>query len=56
MMMNIKYLISEISRFDDRKRNGGNKINVHMSEKNVMGVKKYIFGNLLHVVVKMRNI
>ena len=36
--------------------NGAKQINVDMSEKNVMGVKNIIYGNLLHVVVKMRNI
>ena len=36
--------------------NGGKKINVHMSERNVMGVKQITFGNLLHVVAKMRYI
>ena len=36
--------------------NGGIKINVDASVKNVMYVKNIIFGILLHVVVKMGNI
>ena len=36
--------------------NGGIKINVNVSVKNVMFVKKIISGILLHVVVKMENI
>ena len=36
--------------------NGGITINVDMSVKNVMYVKKIIFGFLLHVVKKMKNI
>ena len=36
--------------------NGGMTINVDASVKNVMYVKKIIFGILLHVVVKMENI
>ena len=36
--------------------NGRITINVDMSVKNVVRVKKIIFGILLHVVVKMKNI
>ena len=36
--------------------NGGIMINVDVSVKNVMYVKKIILGILLHVVVKMENI
>ena len=36
--------------------NGGTTINVDVSVKNTMYVKKIIFGILLHVVVKMENI
>ena len=36
--------------------NGGITINVYVSIKNVVYVKKIIFGILLHVVVKMENI
>ena len=36
--------------------NGEITINVDVREKNVMDVKKIIFGILLHVVVKMENI
>ena len=36
--------------------NGGITIKVDASVKNVMYVKKIIFGILLHVVVKMENI
>ena len=36
--------------------NGGIMINVDVSVKNVMHVKKIIFGKLLHVVVKTENI
>ena len=36
--------------------NGGITIKVEVSVKNVMYVKKIIFGILLHVVVKMENI
>ena len=36
--------------------NGGTTINVDVSVKNVMYVKKIIFGILLHAVVKMENI
>ena len=36
--------------------NGGIRINVDVSVKNVMYVKKIIFGILLHVVVKTENI
>ena len=35
---------------------GGITINVNVSVKNVMYVKKIIFGILLHVVLKMVNI
>ena len=35
--------------------NGGTTINVDVSVKNVMYVKKIVFGILLHVVVKMEN-
>ena len=46
-------------RFDGKnviKINGGITINVDMSVKNVMYVKKIMFGILLHVIVKMENI
>ena len=36
--------------------NGGITVNVYMSVKNIMDVKKIIFGILLHVVAKMENI
>ena len=36
--------------------NSGITINVDVSVKNIMYVKKIIFGILLHVVVKMGNI
>ena len=36
--------------------NGGITINNNVSLKNVMYVKKVIFGILLHLVVKMKNI
>ena len=36
--------------------NSGIMINVDVSLKNIMYVKKIIFGILLHVVVKMENI
>ena len=36
--------------------NGAININVDVSVKNIMYVKKIIFGILLHVVVKMKNI
>ena len=36
--------------------NGGITINVDVSVKNVMHVKKIIMGILLHIVVKMENI
>ena len=36
--------------------NGGIMINVDVSVKNVMYVKKIMFGILLHVIVKMENI
>ena len=36
--------------------NGGTTINVDMNVKNVMYVKKAMFGILLHVIVKMENI
>ena len=36
--------------------NGGITINVNVNVKNVMYVKKIIFGILPHVVVKMENI
>ena len=35
---------------------GGITINVDVSLKNVMFVKKNVFGILIHVVVKMENI
>ena len=46
-------------KFDERKCNsinGGIMINVDVSAKYIMYVKKIIFGILLHVVVKMENI
>ena len=36
--------------------NGGIMINVDLSVKNVMYAKKIMFGILLHVIVKMKNI
>ena len=36
--------------------NGGIMINVDVSVKNVMYVKKIMFGILLHVIEKMENI
>ena len=36
--------------------NGGIKINVDVSVKNIIHVKKIIFGILLHLVSKMKNI
>ena len=36
--------------------NGGITINVDVSVKNIMYVKKFIFGIFLHLVVKMENI
>ena len=36
--------------------NDGVRINVDMSVKNIMYVKKIIFGILLHVIAKMENI
>ena len=36
--------------------NGGITINVDVSVKNVMYVKKIMFGILLHVIIKMENI
>ena len=36
--------------------NGGIMINVDVIVKNVMHVKKIMFGNLLHVIVKMENV
>ena len=36
--------------------NGGITINVHVSVKNVMYVKKIMFAILLHIVAKMENI
>ena len=38
------------------KINGGITINVDVSVKNVLHMKKNIFGIFLHVVVKMKNI
>ena len=46
-------------RFDGKKcnpLNGGITINVNVSVKSVMYVKKIIFGILLHVIVKIKNI
>ena len=36
--------------------NDGIVVNVDVSVKNVMYVKKILFGILLHVIVKMKNI
>ena len=36
--------------------NGGIMVNVDVNVKNVINVKKIIFGILLHVVLKMENI
>ena len=38
------------------KINSVERINVNMSVKNVMGVKNIMFGILLHVVQKIKNI
>ena len=38
------------------KINGGRMINVNVSVKNVMYVKKIMFGILIHVIVKIENI
>ena len=43
-------------RVHGRKCNGGIIINVDVSVRNVMHVKKIMLGILLHVVVKMENI
>ena len=45
-------------RFDGRKChiNGGITINVYVNVKNVMFVKKIMFGIILHKIVKMENI
>ena len=46
-------------RFDGKnviQINGGIKINVYVSVKNVMYVKNIIFGIVLHLVAKMENI
>ena len=36
--------------------NGGITINVYVSVKNIVYVKKIMYGILLHVIVKMENI
>ena len=36
--------------------NGGIMINVDVSVKNIMDMKKIMFGIILHVIVKMENI
>ena len=36
--------------------NGGITINVNVSVKSIMYVKKIMFGILLHVIVKMENV
>ena len=36
--------------------NGGITINVDVSVKNIIYVKKIMFGILLHVIVKMENV
>ena len=36
--------------------NGGIMVNVNVSVKNIIYVKKIMFGILLHVIVKMENI
>ena len=55
-----KYISCECKcRFNGRKcnlDNGGIMINVDVSVKNVIYVKKIMFGILLHVIVKMENI
>ena len=46
-------------RFDEKnviQINGGTSINADVSIKNVVFVKKIIFGILVHAVVKMENI
>ena len=46
-------------KFDEKNAiqiNGGTTINVNVSVKNIIYVKKIMFGILLHVVVKMKNI
>ena len=60
----LKILTKHISceckcKFDGRKCiqiNGGITVNVDVSVKNLMHVKKIIFGILLHVLVKTENI
>ena len=42
--------------YESKCRFDGIMINVNVSVKNVMDVKKIMFGILLHVVVKMENI
>ena len=36
--------------------NGGITINVHVSVRNIVYMKKLVFGILLHVVVKIENV
>ena len=36
--------------------NGGITINVHVSVRNIVYMKKLVFGILLHVVVKTENV
>ena len=56
----IKHISCEGKRKFDRGNviqiNGGIEINVDVSVKSVVYVKKVMFGILLHVVVKMENI
>ena len=47
---------NEYSQVNVIQINGGITVNVDVSVKNIMYVKKIIFGILLHVVVKMENI
>ena len=55
-----KHVLCECKcKFDEKKCNLDqccNKINVDVIVKNVIYVKKFIFGILLHVVAKMGNI
>ena len=50
------YVSADLMEEDVIQINGEVMINVDVNVKNVMYVKKIIFGILLHVVVKMENI
>ena len=52
-----KHILCECKcRFNVIQTNGGIKINVYVSVKSVMHVKKIMFGILLRVIIKMKNI